>query len=170
MSNHYKDLIKLEGEAFDKQSLERFDQGYIPDMRRLRKVDWFYNNEKSDPEIFKIHWLDRMNKIIRKAAEKGGKVLEVGCGMGMLTLELARNGLEVTGIDVSEKSLEIAKKMKNENPFLDGFGSLEYICMDFLYYKKNYIVIKFIKTITYIINKVHYLNKFEFTTHFSYKI
>ena len=41
---------------------------------------------------------------------KGKKVLEIGCGIGTDTINFARNGAEVTAIDLSGKSLEIARQ------------------------------------------------------------
>jgi 2-polyprenyl-3-methyl-5-hydroxy-6-metoxy-1,4-benzoquinol methylase len=41
---------------------------------------------------------------------KGKKVLEIGCGIGTDTINFARSGAEVTAVDVSEKSLDLAKK------------------------------------------------------------
>jgi 2-polyprenyl-3-methyl-5-hydroxy-6-metoxy-1,4-benzoquinol methylase len=40
----------------------------------------------------------------------GKKVLEIGCGIGTDTINFARNGALVTAVDVSEKSIELAKK------------------------------------------------------------
>jgi 2-polyprenyl-3-methyl-5-hydroxy-6-metoxy-1,4-benzoquinol methylase len=120
-----------EQEAFDRQTMERINNGFVPDLRRLVKVDWFYNNEKRDPEILKIHWLPRIKRMIKNAQKAGSKVLEIGCGMGMIALEAARHGLQVTGVDISPLSIEIANKYKNENPYREGFGSLEYLCADF---------------------------------------
>jgi 2-polyprenyl-6-hydroxyphenyl methylase/3-demethylubiquinone-9 3-methyltransferase len=39
------------------------------------------------------------------------KVLDMGCGAGFLTHDLAKLGHEVIGVDLSEKSLEVAKKL-----------------------------------------------------------
>ena len=41
---------------------------------------------------------------------KGKKVLEVGCGIGTDAINFARAGANVTAIDYSSKSLEVAKK------------------------------------------------------------
>lgn len=38
------------------------------------------------------------------------KLLDVGCGAGLLTNDLALSGIQVTGIDLSESSLEMAEK------------------------------------------------------------
>ncbi|KAH8410320.1 hypothetical protein KR009_011869, partial [Drosophila setifemur] len=40
---------------------------------------------------------------------KGQRILEVGCGGGLLTEQLARLGAEVTGIDLGEKLIEAAR-------------------------------------------------------------
>jgi 2-polyprenyl-3-methyl-5-hydroxy-6-metoxy-1,4-benzoquinol methylase len=41
---------------------------------------------------------------------KGKKVLEIGCGMGTATMCFARAGAQVTAVDLSSKSLELAKQ------------------------------------------------------------
>lgn len=41
---------------------------------------------------------------------KGKKVLEIGCGIGTDTISFARNGARVTAVDLTEKSLEVARQ------------------------------------------------------------
>jgi 2-polyprenyl-3-methyl-5-hydroxy-6-metoxy-1,4-benzoquinol methylase len=128
----YRDLIAQEREAFDKQIEERLAHGFVPDLRNLQNVDWFYNNVWRDPEFAKIQWMPRINHIIDRVKIRGGRVLEVGCGCGILGLEMARNGLHVEGVDISEKCIEIANKFKTENQGDKDFGSLKYYCADIL--------------------------------------
>ena len=57
-------------------------------------------------------------------------ILEVGCGNGYLCLELARDGHEVLGIDVSPDIIEVAERSSTAHPQPPGFGSLRYLCAD----------------------------------------
>jgi 2-polyprenyl-3-methyl-5-hydroxy-6-metoxy-1,4-benzoquinol methylase len=41
---------------------------------------------------------------------RGKRVLEIGCGIGTDTINFARHGARVTSVDLSEKSLELAKQ------------------------------------------------------------
>jgi len=51
----------------------------------------------------------RLNYIDEKVSLNGKRVLDVGCGGGILSESMATRGAEVTGIDMGEAPLEVAK-------------------------------------------------------------
>ena len=64
------------------------------------------------------------------------KILDVGCGGGLLCEPLARLGAKVTGIDASEKNIEIAKAHARK-----GNININYICTSPEKVNENYDVI-----------------------------
>jgi 2-polyprenyl-3-methyl-5-hydroxy-6-metoxy-1,4-benzoquinol methylase len=58
------------------------------------------------------------------------KILEVGCGNGYLSLELARDGHTVIGLDKSQEIIEIAERTRDAHPTPSDFGKLTYYCAD----------------------------------------
>jgi len=46
--------------------------------------------------------------------EKGAKVLDLGCALGYHSIELARRGYDVTGLELSEAFLEVARQRVEE--------------------------------------------------------
>ena len=55
------------------------------------------------------HSAEIRDEIISEHVKPGIKMLDVGCGTGMLVEKAAKIGAEVSGIDISEKMLEISK-------------------------------------------------------------
>lgn len=55
-----------------------------------------------------IHLLDRMN-------HKAGLALDLACGTGSFTIELAKRGIDIYGIDSSESMLSVAKQKAADN-------------------------------------------------------
>jgi 2-polyprenyl-6-hydroxyphenyl methylase/3-demethylubiquinone-9 3-methyltransferase len=61
---------------------------------------------------------------IRNRFPRGAvRILDIGCGAGFLSNELARQGFDVTGIDASRESLDVARRH-------DSTGSVEYRSAD----------------------------------------
>ena len=46
----------------------------------------------------------------------GGAVLDYGCGIGLMSMLLAKNGFTVTGVDISEQFIESAKSRFGKHP------------------------------------------------------
>lgn len=61
-----------------------------------------------DPVLFGVFFGKEYNRLIDRAVAKGPRILELGCGEGRLSLELAARGMQVTGIDLSEERIKRA--------------------------------------------------------------
>lgn len=59
------------------------------------------------------------SEIRRRLSSSKARVLDIGCGAGFLANHLALQGFDVTGIDASETSLEVARRY-------DSTGSVDY--------------------------------------------
>lgn len=137
-----KDKLELEALAFDDQINERIENGHIPDLRYTEKCDYFYNNPWRHPEYVKLDFGEQftlMDNYIKAHFnfKQGDKVrlLEVGCGPGYLSLEFARSGYDVTGIDVSSRCIQIAEEFAEEDPHKDERLGLNYEVADLFQYK-----------------------------------
>lgn len=64
-----------------------------------------------DSEFKPLHEINplRLDYIDRHASLAGKKVLDVGCGGGILAESMAQKGAQVTGIDLAKKSLKVAQ-------------------------------------------------------------
>lgn len=61
-------------------------------------------------------WCDFLEKMFAKySKEKPSLVLDLGCGTGIITLELARRGYDMTGIDISPEMLDEARTSAAES-------------------------------------------------------
>src|SRR5258708_5598263 len=63
------------------------------------------------------NWHPAADKFISLLSQ-GTSVLDIGCGGGLTSEYLVEKGLHVTGIDFSEKMIEIAKKRVPEGKFI----------------------------------------------------
>ncbi len=74
---------------------------------------WWDPNGESRP----LHDLNpaRLNYIAQRVALQGARVLDVGCGGGILSESLAAAGADVTGIDLAPRVLEVARLHLHES-------------------------------------------------------
>jgi len=155
MAKPDENLLALEADAFDRQIRERVAAGHIPDLRRVTECRYFYNNCWRHPDYVRLDFGEKLDTVLdaicsRFPRDTGpvAKILEVGCGPGHISLELARNGYDVTGLDLSSACIEIAWRFAEEDPWQAERGPLRYLCGDFfdhsLLAEKSYDAIVFI--------------------------
>lgn len=82
------------------------DQGELSKFSELAHKWW-----DKDSEFKPLHEINplRLGYIRQKVSIEGKQVLDVGCGGGILSESMAEAGAIVTGIDLAEKSLKVAK-------------------------------------------------------------
>lgn len=60
-------------------------------------------------------WADYLEEILKEDGISDGLVLELGCGTGSMTEELASRGYDMIGVDNAEEMLEIAMEKKEQS-------------------------------------------------------
>ena len=82
------------------------DQTELAKFGALAARWWDPNSEFKplhDINPLRLAWIDKL------AGLAGKRVIDIGCGGGILAESMARRGADVTGIDLSEKPLNVAK-------------------------------------------------------------
>lgn len=90
-------------------------------MSNSNVVEWDQNVEKAWNEgaeswdARSINMWDNGSRkdiipFMKKYIKKGSKVIDIGCGSGYGTYKLHKAGYQATGIDISEKMIELAKE------------------------------------------------------------
>lgn len=79
---------------------------YLDDINRKGSRKYISNKIKEKKIL--------INKI-KKNTPKNGKILEAGCGTGVLSIYLSNLGYNVTALDVNEEILQLAKKISENS-------------------------------------------------------
>ena len=94
--------------AYTEEALKRGIPTWV-DMRNATPLRGFAH-VFGDPETEHLLRGEYKERLIQVAMSRPGCILDLGCGAGWLSLELARRGMEVHGIDVSPGQIEIARQ------------------------------------------------------------
>lgn len=94
----------MENSNYDRSELEKFE---------AIAEKWWDRKSEFKP-LHDINPL-RANYIDERARVSGKKVIDVGCGGGILSEALAHKGAQVTGIDMGEAPLGVARLHASEN-------------------------------------------------------
>lgn len=91
---------------FDTATPDNVDPAEIARFEQLAARWW-----DRDSEFRPLHEINplRANWIDERAPVAGRRVLDVGCGGGILSESMALRGAQVTGIDLAKKSLKVAQ-------------------------------------------------------------
>ena len=88
-------------------SFDNADDREIDKFERVSQIWW-------DPkgEMGTLHTINplRTNFILKNLKVRNPKILDVGCGGGILAEALVKSGAQVTGIDLSRASLQVARQ------------------------------------------------------------
>ncbi|MCK6206137.1 methyltransferase domain-containing protein [Bacillus infantis] len=101
---------------------------------------------------------DRVQWIIKNTA--GGMILDIGCSQGLIPILLAKEGKQVTGVDVSAEAIAYAKKLlKQEKPAIQR--KVSFINEDFLQgnYKGMYDCILLTEVLEHLYDSHAFLEK-----------
>jgi SAM-dependent methyltransferase len=79
---------------------------YVPEMQ---SEDPFYRNGQIY-DLMHEKLVADVNFFLEEAVQVGGPVLEVACGTGRITIPIAKKGIEIFGLDISEGMLAEAKR------------------------------------------------------------
>ena len=117
-------INKKEIEKFTKIAEEWWDpEGQFKPLHNFNPIRISYIKEN----IIKTFSLTGKDKIL-----SGIKILDIGCGGGLLSEPMSRLGAEVYGIDASKKNIEVAKLHARKNGL-----NIKYFCSSPEKFKKN---------------------------------
>jgi len=88
----------------------------------MKPID--FNDLYWDGQHYDLQNRDYVNDIpfyLRKARQYSEPILELACGTGRITIPIAEQGIDITGLDISEPMISYAKKKAKEKMLpLDG--------------------------------------------------
>jgi SAM-dependent methyltransferase len=108
-----------------------YPKGFIPDLRRLRRWRGLRDSLWRNPDLVRLTYGEIARLIKDSIGPRPSRTLYVGPGLGHIALELAREGHDVTGVDIDQESVALAIRAAAEDPFRDERGPLWYQVAEF---------------------------------------
>ncbi len=103
--------------------------GFLPDLRALRRWPELHGSLWREPVLVELTY-GAVYRLVRRHVNPPSQVLDLGCGMGYMALELARDGCRVTAVDADAESIELARGALAADPLLRGREVLAYEVAD----------------------------------------
>lgn len=103
--------------------MKEWSKIYLKKIDRLEGPKKYLQYKVREKEIF-------IKKILFYAGPNG-KVLEAGCGTGVISTYLSNCGLEVTAVDIDEDMLKVARKISKQFSQKPGFKRVDLFKSDF---------------------------------------
>lgn len=118
------------------------------------RVVGFLSQKVEEDRIHPKHRLMNYHKFFVDNVSENDTVLDVGCGNGALSYDVAKKAKKVVGIDLNEKNVSFAKERYSEE-------NIEYICGDALKDLPNekFDVIIMSNVLEHIENRVEFLER-----------
>ncbi len=117
--------------------MSRYPEDFTPDLRRLKSWPSMEDSPWRQPYLADLTYGELHRLVDEFIVGQGLRILDLGCGTGFLSLELAREGHEVTGLDSDEESIEIARRTMESDPDKSERGKLDYVIEDFSTWKSG---------------------------------
>jgi SAM-dependent methyltransferase len=111
--------------------LTPYPKGFLPDLRRLRTWPSLRDSLWRNPELVRLTYGDLARLVLTEVGPQPARVLDMGCGLGHVALELARAGHDVTAVDSEEESVVLATRAAETDPFRRERGALSYRVAEF---------------------------------------
>lgn len=105
------------------ESIVRFDPESVREAWD-RAADAFVEGQTSGRDWYRLDFLGPA-QVATCGDVRGARLLDVGCGGGYLAREIAARGARVTGIDISPRMIEHARRLEEEAPL-----GIDYHVMD----------------------------------------
>lgn|GEM_PF-6422980 len=111
IGKRYRRLVVDEGRYWSRVATDLIARHEIPRWADHRRFEAEYNHlgKGAWVELYRVLFGGPLRRILAAAAAAAGPILELGCGCGWLSLEMARLGRNVAGVDASPDEIALAR-------------------------------------------------------------